>query len=42
MNKQVTERILKKDLIKLFTSVPHDFIDDFFVTLWQVNFVTLY
>ena len=30
MSKHATERILKKDLIKLFTSVPHDFIDDFF------------
>jgi phage anti-repressor protein len=30
MSKHITERILKKDLIKLFTSVPHDFIEDFF------------
>jgi hypothetical protein len=33
MSKHITERILKKDLIKLFTSVPHDFIDDFFVII---------
>lgn len=33
----ITQRILKKDLVKLFTNVPHDFIDDFYDILDNNN-----
>lgn len=40
--KDVKKRIQKKDLIKLFTSVPHDFVDDFYHILAEDKGETIF
>jgi phage anti-repressor protein len=33
MTSKLSERLSKKDLVKLFTTIPHDFVDDFYTVL---------